>query len=156
EGEPLPGHEEEDSFIDSLPLVEVARSWNLTVATFNAEGGNRGHARVLLGKDAQRLQAEREVPALRGALRSHVEAEKRFTRQQGAASKVSIDVPEIRALLQRVTSTLRQVEALSRGSRAGRSSSPSATSGIRPAVPSRPSCLPRRGRRCASRFGRSN
>ncbi|HXO19597.1 MAG TPA: ArdC family protein [Thermoanaerobaculia bacterium] len=41
EGEPLPGHEEEEAFIDSLPLVGVARAWNLTVATFNAEGGTR-------------------------------------------------------------------------------------------------------------------
>ena len=38
EGEPLAGHEEEEAFIDSLPLVEVARSWNLAVTTFNAEG----------------------------------------------------------------------------------------------------------------------
>ena len=41
EGETLPGHEEEDAFIDALPLVAVARAWNLSVATFNAEGGNR-------------------------------------------------------------------------------------------------------------------
>lgn len=41
EGETLPGHEEEDAFINSLPLVAVARAWNLSVATFNAEGGSR-------------------------------------------------------------------------------------------------------------------
>jgi hypothetical protein len=41
EGEPLPGREQEAAFIDALPLVEVARAWNLTVATFNAEGGKR-------------------------------------------------------------------------------------------------------------------
>lgn len=41
DGEPLPGQEEEQAFTDSLPLVAVARAWNLTVATFNAEGGNR-------------------------------------------------------------------------------------------------------------------
>jgi len=41
EGEPLPGREEETAFIDALPLIEVARAWNLTVATFNAEGGSR-------------------------------------------------------------------------------------------------------------------
>jgi hypothetical protein len=55
EGEPLPGHEQEDAFIDSLPLVAVARAWNLSVATFNAEGGNRlgsycpGKASIALG-----------------------------------------------------------------------------------------------------------
>ncbi len=41
EGEPLPGQEEEQAFINSLPLVGVARAWNLTVSTFNAEGGTR-------------------------------------------------------------------------------------------------------------------
>jgi hypothetical protein len=38
---PSSDHEEEDAFIDSLSLVAVARAWNLSVATFNAEGGNR-------------------------------------------------------------------------------------------------------------------
>jgi len=39
EGDPLPGHEEEEAFIDSLPLVEAARSWGLSVATFDAQAG---------------------------------------------------------------------------------------------------------------------
>lgn len=37
EGDPLSDAEalEDDVFIDALPLIEVARSWNLTVSTFN-------------------------------------------------------------------------------------------------------------------------
>lgn len=38
EGEPLPGREDEAAFINSLPLIEVARRWDLTVGTFNGEG----------------------------------------------------------------------------------------------------------------------
>lgn len=41
EGEPLPGAEEEAAFIDALPLVEVAREWDLTVATFNGAGAGK-------------------------------------------------------------------------------------------------------------------
>lgn len=37
EGEPLPGTEGEPEFIDALPLVEVARSWGLTVSLFSRE-----------------------------------------------------------------------------------------------------------------------
>ena len=96
-------------------LADPKATDRLAAHEAGAYGELRGHARVLLGKDAQRLQAEREIPGLRGALRSHGEAEKRFTRRQGAASKITNDVGEIKALLQRATSTLRQVEALSRG-----------------------------------------
>ena len=35
EGEPLPGESEHRAFLDSLPLIEVARAWNLQVTTFN-------------------------------------------------------------------------------------------------------------------------
>ena len=41
EGGPLPGAEEEAAFIDALPLVDVARGWNLTVATFNGAGAGK-------------------------------------------------------------------------------------------------------------------
>ena len=37
EGEPLPGELEHRAFLDSLPLVEVARAWGLHVTTFDAE-----------------------------------------------------------------------------------------------------------------------
>lgn len=33
-GEPLPGAEDEPAFIDALPLIEVARAWNLSVGTY--------------------------------------------------------------------------------------------------------------------------
>jgi hypothetical protein len=33
-GEPLPGAEDEPVFIDALPLIEVARAWNLSVGTY--------------------------------------------------------------------------------------------------------------------------
>ena len=43
DGEPLPGAEDEAAFIDALPLVDVARKWDLTVATFNgADAGKLG------------------------------------------------------------------------------------------------------------------
>ena len=41
EGEPLPGREDEAAFIDGLPLVEVARSWGLSVGTFNGQGSGK-------------------------------------------------------------------------------------------------------------------
>jgi hypothetical protein len=41
EGEPLPHMESEAPFLDSLPMVEVARSWGLEVSTFDARGGNK-------------------------------------------------------------------------------------------------------------------
>jgi hypothetical protein len=37
EGEPLPGTESEGAFIDRLPLVEVARSWGLSVSLYAHE-----------------------------------------------------------------------------------------------------------------------
>jgi len=40
DGEPLPGEEEEASFIESLPVVEVARSWGIEVVTYS--GRERG------------------------------------------------------------------------------------------------------------------
>jgi len=43
EGEPLAGRADERAFVDALPLVEVARSWNLTVTTFGAKGGALGY-----------------------------------------------------------------------------------------------------------------
>jgi len=33
-GEPLPGAEDEPAFIDALPLIEVARAWDLSVGTY--------------------------------------------------------------------------------------------------------------------------
>lgn len=39
DGDPLPGHEEEEAFVDSLPLVAVARAWGLSLATFDAQAG---------------------------------------------------------------------------------------------------------------------
>ena len=40
DGEPLPGVEEEAAFIDSLPLVEVARSWGIEVVTYSGSGAD--------------------------------------------------------------------------------------------------------------------
>jgi hypothetical protein len=37
EGEPLPGAEDAPEFVDRLPLIEVARSWGLTVALHSYE-----------------------------------------------------------------------------------------------------------------------
>ncbi len=41
DGEPLPGMEMETAFVETLPLVEVARSWGLSVGTFSGEAGGR-------------------------------------------------------------------------------------------------------------------
>jgi hypothetical protein len=41
EGEPLAGAEWEREFLDALPLIEVARDWGLTVATYPGEGSHR-------------------------------------------------------------------------------------------------------------------
>jgi hypothetical protein len=87
----------------------------LAAGEAHAYGELRGHARILLGKDAERSQAEREVPSLRAALWSHRETEQRFARHQSAAAHVGQGALEIKALLDRVTSTLRHVETLSRG-----------------------------------------
>ena len=37
-GEPLPGIAEAERFVDALPLISVARSWGLSVQTYNGEG----------------------------------------------------------------------------------------------------------------------
>src|SRR4029079_11083607 len=69
----------------------------------------------ILGKDAQRSQAEQEVPRLRAALWGHRETEQRFHRQQSAADRIGQGVLEVRAILGRVSAALRQVEDFSRG-----------------------------------------
>lgn len=38
EGDPLPGDEEAQRFLDALPFVDVARRWGLAVESFNGEG----------------------------------------------------------------------------------------------------------------------
>lgn len=57
EGEPLPGAEEQESWISSLPLVEVAKTWGINVGTYSYSGnaplgyfqsGTRGKA-IMLG-----------------------------------------------------------------------------------------------------------
>jgi antirestriction protein ArdC len=53
EGKPLADREDEERFIDSLPLIEVARAWGLSVATYGGESGRAlgkyrpGHAIAL-------------------------------------------------------------------------------------------------------------
>ena len=37
EGEPLPGAEDEPEFVERLPLIEVARSWGLSVETYSQD-----------------------------------------------------------------------------------------------------------------------
>lgn len=54
EGEPLPGRD--DRFIDSLPVVEVARVWGLNVDTF--DGRNRPYAGVYQPGQSIRLGVE--------------------------------------------------------------------------------------------------
>ena len=39
DGETLPGREQERQFIDELPLIGVARKWNLSVKTYNGQTG---------------------------------------------------------------------------------------------------------------------
>ena len=39
DGEPLPERVESDRFIEALPLVDVARSWGLSVGTYNGRPG---------------------------------------------------------------------------------------------------------------------
>ena len=44
DGAALPDRAEADAFIDALPVVNVARHWNLTVGTFNGQGARyRGY-----------------------------------------------------------------------------------------------------------------
>lgn len=38
EGEPLPGDEEQESWISSLPLVDVAKAWGINVGTYGYSG----------------------------------------------------------------------------------------------------------------------
>lgn len=38
DGAPLPDNEEEERFVDSLPLIEVARSWGIEVVTYSGSG----------------------------------------------------------------------------------------------------------------------
>jgi hypothetical protein len=87
----------------------------LTAGEVHAYGELRGRARTFLGQDAQRAQAEQEVPRLRAALWGHRETAQRFHRQHSAAERIGQGVQEVRALLGRVSSALHQVEALSRG-----------------------------------------
>lgn len=57
EGEPLPGNEEQESWISGLPLVDVAKTWGINVDTYSHHGaaplgyfqsGRRGKA-IMLG-----------------------------------------------------------------------------------------------------------
>ena len=41
EGDPLPGYEEEAAFLDALPLIEVARAWEIDVTTFHGPGADQ-------------------------------------------------------------------------------------------------------------------
>jgi hypothetical protein len=51
EGDPLPGAEDEPKFVDSLPLIEVARSWGLAVAlhSYDDSPGRLGYFAQGLG-----------------------------------------------------------------------------------------------------------
>ncbi|HBL26181.1 MAG TPA: hypothetical protein DD490_05025 [Acidobacteria bacterium] len=40
DGEPLPGEAEEEVFVDSLPVVEVARSWGIEIVTYSGRVGS--------------------------------------------------------------------------------------------------------------------
>jgi Ti-type conjugative transfer relaxase TraA len=67
-----------------------------------------------LGKPDQHSPGENRVLNLRAALWVHQENQHTSARQPRAASAVHTDVPEIKALLARVTSAYRQVNSLSR------------------------------------------
>jgi hypothetical protein len=67
-----------------------------------------------LGKADQHSPGENRVLNLRAALWVHQENQQTSTRQPRAASVSPTDVPEIKALLGRVTSAYRQVHSLSR------------------------------------------
>ncbi len=54
DGEPLPDRVESDRFVEALPLVDVARSWSLSVGTYNGRSGGalgkyRGGHSIALG-----------------------------------------------------------------------------------------------------------
>ncbi|HEY0784175.1 MAG TPA: AAA family ATPase, partial [Thermoanaerobaculia bacterium] len=87
----------------------------LAAGEAEAYGRLRGHTRLLLGKDTQRSEAERQIPGLRGALANHRESSHRFTHQQSLAGRIGGGVVELQAQLQRVVSAVRMAEAASRG-----------------------------------------
>jgi len=88
----------------------------LAAGEAGAYGQIRGQERFLLGKDAVRTQAEREVPNLRTAIWQYRETQARLERQQGALARLGERVPEVRELLDRVGSTLRRpFETLAQG-----------------------------------------
>jgi hypothetical protein len=81
------------------------------------EAGTYGELRLHaqhLGKQDQHSQGENPLPDLRAALWVHRETQQTSVRQPRAAAAVGTDVLEIKALLARVTSGYRQVEALAR------------------------------------------
>jgi hypothetical protein len=49
DGAPLPGAEDEPAFIDALPLIAVARAWNLSVGTYSIEDNPKALGYFALG-----------------------------------------------------------------------------------------------------------
>ncbi len=55
DGEPLPGNEETQRFVDSLPLLTVAQTWGIRVTTYNGrEGSAHGYFRTV-GEEAEAI-----------------------------------------------------------------------------------------------------
>jgi len=69
EGKPVPAHEQRRQFIESLPLVEIARAWGITVKTFSGKGGkyhgyySRGQKTIALGVKNLRVWAHELIHA---------------------------------------------------------------------------------------------
>ena len=85
----------------------------LTAGEIRSYGELRPKAVPLL-EEGQRLPTESPLPRLRTALWVHQETEQGLARPPRAAAAVGIDALVVKALLDRVSSALRQVEALSR------------------------------------------
>jgi AAA domain-containing protein/relaxase-like protein/DNA relaxase TraI-like protein/RNA helicase len=77
----------------------------LAAGQAGAYGSLRGRERTLLGKDAERSQAESAVPRLRAALWKYQETEEKLTRHQTAAATLATDVPNAEARLARLTAS---------------------------------------------------
>jgi hypothetical protein len=78
----------------------------LAVGQAGDYGPLRGRERFLLGKDAERSQAESGVRALRVALWTHQQTEEKLTRKQTATAELVVDMPKAEARLDRLTTAL--------------------------------------------------
>ena len=99
EGDPVPGEEENDRFIESLPLIEVAEAWGVTVETYNGEGaralGKHRSGHIALGVKnlstwAHEMIHEAESRILAGGMKPGQDPKQEIVAELGGATLLEL------------------------------------------------------------------